>query len=346
VRLWVYGSARRMWRLVRGVFDDVGTFLRSRSGVTARLVRYPRRRSLPWRRSWLDLGRGGGVGDVLMCTPALRELKLKNPATYVRFYTNYPTLVRGLPYIDEVLAFDRHPEGILILQYEDALPPQTHIARIIGDNLGLSIRDVRPDCVIDRGAVKRFRESWGILPRPHIVVQRRASRWTPNKDWPEEYWVELVNNLSRRTGVIEIGNEISKRKVSLKNYIDLRDRTSLEELVAVIAAADVFVGPISGPVHIAAAADVPAVVIIGGYEHPKNTSYMEHVNLYTALSCAPCWLRKPCPYKLKCLKVIRPSTVESAVWAAWAKRTNASGYDDIDVEPNRNFRGCVKSEQA
>jgi ADP-heptose:LPS heptosyltransferase len=80
----------------------------------------------------------------------------------------------------------------------------------------------------------------------------------------------------------------------------------------------VFVGPVSGPSHIAAAVGIPAVVIIGGYEHPKNTSYDRHTNLYTAVRCAPCWLREPCPYELKCLKMIRPGTVESEVWRAWA----------------------------
>jgi ADP-heptose:LPS heptosyltransferase len=50
-----------------------------------------------------------------------------------------------------------------------------------------------------------------------------------------------------------------------KYYIDLSNRTSLEELIAVIAAADIFVGPDSGPAHIAAAARTPAVVIYGGY---------------------------------------------------------------------------------
>jgi ADP-heptose:LPS heptosyltransferase len=157
-----------------------------------------------------------------------------------------------------------------------------------------------------------------MLPWPRVIVQRRASRWTLNKDWPDKCWVELINSLSRRTGVIEIGEKTYNEKVPLENYVDLRDDTSLEELVAVVAAGDIFVGPVSGPAHIAAAAGIPAVVIIGGYEHPKNTSYSEHISLYTAVGCAPCWLREPCPYDLKCLKMIRPSTVESAVWRAWA----------------------------
>ena len=239
-------------------------------------------------------------------------IEAKNPTNYVRFYTNFPTLVRGLPYIDEVLPYKDMPKGFIPLQYEDAIPLRAHFARVIGDNLGLNVRDVRPDCVIDFEIVKRFRELWHSLPRPHIVVQRRASQWTPNKQWPENYWLELINVLSKKAGVIEIGSEMSDPHISSKNYIDLRAQTSLEELVAAVAAADALVGPPSGPIHIAAAAGIPAVEIIGGYEHPTNSFYNGNATLYTALACAPCWLREPCPYNLKCLKMIKPNTVESA----------------------------------
>ena len=312
--LMVYGSMLGTWRAAQKALLYVSTLLRSRSRRAARLIRHPKPMSAPWRRKSLHVGRSGAIGDVLMCTPALRELKRKNPTNYVRFYTNFPTLVRGLPYIDEVLPYKDMPKGFIPLQYEDAIPPRAHLARVIGDNLGLNVRDVRPDCVIDFETVKRFRESWHSLPRPHIVVQRRASQWTPNKQWPENYWLELINVLSKKAGVIEIGSEMSDPHISSKNYIDLRAQTSLEELVAAVAAADALVGPPSGPIHIAAAAGVPAVEIIGGYEHPTNSFYNGNATLYTALACAPCWLREPCPYNLKCLKMIKPNTVESAVW--------------------------------
>ncbi len=315
----VYGSLRAAWRAV-----GIRTYLRSQSGLVARLVRHPMPMSAPWRRDLLDVGRRGAIGDVLLCTPALRELKQKNPTIRVRFYTNFPTLVRGLPYIDEVLSYDQRPNDVILLWYEDAMPPRQHCAKIIGDNLGIKVRNVRPDCIIDLALVEKFRESWRSLPRPHIVVQRRPSIWTPNKEWPEQYWLELIESLSRRASVIEIGKETTERKVVSENYIDLRTKTSLEELIAVIAAGDVFVGPPSGPSHIAAAADIPAVVIIGGYEHPINTSYSKSVSLYTPLACSPCWLREPCPYDLKCLRMIRPDTVEGTVWSVLEKHKLAT----------------------
>jgi hypothetical protein len=166
------------------------TRLRSRSGAVARIVRHPIPFLAPWRRSSLDIGRESGIGDVLMCTSALRELKRLNPSCRVRFYTKYDTLVRGLPYIDEVLPYHARPPDVINLRYEDAIPPRTHLAQIMGDNLGISIQDVRPDCVIRAELVERFQEVWRKLPRPHVIVQRRSGPWTPNKNWPDHYWTE------------------------------------------------------------------------------------------------------------------------------------------------------------
>ena len=57
--------------------------IRSRSGTLSRLARYPNPLSAPWRRKIIDVLRRGAIGDVLMCTPALRELKQKIlPVTY------------------------------------------------------------------------------------------------------------------------------------------------------------------------------------------------------------------------------------------------------------------------
>ena len=75
------------------------------------------------------------------------------------------------------------------------------------------------------------------------------------------------------------------------HYVDLSGKLPLGHFLAAVAAGDIHVGPVSGPVHVAAAAGKPSVVIYGGYEHPDCSSYPGNINLYTALSCSPCWLR-------------------------------------------------------
>lgn len=274
----------------------------------------------PWRRCAIDALRIGAIGDVLMCTPTLRELKRRHPDRQVRFYTNFPSLVRGLPYIDEVKPSAAAPFAAVPLEYESGVPSSKHLAEVIASQVGVAPPDVRPDCVVDRAVVERFRAAWRNLPRPHVIVSRSCSEWTPNKNWPDGNWTRLIGRLAKFASVIETGlSGATDGAESGSRYIDLRGRTSLDELVAAIAAADFYIGPVSAPLHIAAAVGTPAVVIVSGYEHPSNTRYDGNVVLYTPVECSPCWLRTPCPNRLKCLNAILPEQVEAAALRLWAE---------------------------
>lgn len=275
---------------------------------------------VPWRRS-AHIRRGAALGDTLMCTPAMRALKQANPRCRIHFYTDYPDLVRGLWYVDEVFPGNKRALKSMRMSYEGDLPTRCHIARIIGKRVGVRVEDVRPDCSIDEKLVQRFRRAWRDLPRPHILVQRRAGSYTPNKNWQDDSWRTLISIMLKTATVIEIGehNEDSEQYAG-PNYTDLRGRTDLRELVASIAAADILVAPISGPVHIASAVRTPAVVIVGGYEQPENTAYPGNKILYTPIECSPCWLKTPCPIDRECLRRISPATVEEAIGELWRSR--------------------------
>ena len=260
----------------------------------------------------------------------------------LRLYTQYPSVVEALPYVDEVrplstasraalrrnywflLSYPLHVFRIFGRGRALRLPvptPKAHLTKLTGNLLGLEINDVRPDCVIRPCLVTRWRHQWCSLPRPHILISRRCAGWWPNKDWPDRNWVELIGRLEQVAAVIETGTyHPTENEMHGPNYVDLRGQTTVDEFVAAIAAADLHIGPISGPVHVAAAAGTPSVVIYGGTELPANTSYPGNVGLYTALRCSPCWLSAPCPYGTRCLSAITPKTVEEAVWRLWTAR--------------------------
>ena len=269
--------------------------------------------------------RAGGIGDVLLCTPGLRAVKRRDPSCRITFHTDCPELLRGLPYIDEVRPTGEAPAAAVFLAYEDTIPPRGHLARRMAEGLSVAVRDVVPDCAIRADLVARYRAAWGA--GPNLVVQRRASRHTPNKDWPMARWNALLDRLSRRWQVIEIGQASADAGPDAGpeagvapggRYRDLRGRTAIGELVAAVAAADGFVGPVSGPAHIAAAARRPAVVILGGYEAAENTAYPTQHTLAATPPCSPCWLRTQCPHGLACLTAISVEAVAAAVARALA----------------------------
>ncbi len=294
------------------------TGLRGASRAVARAAgrgAFRLRHARPWQADRLDLARSGGLGDVLMCTPVAREIKRRNPDCRIRFFTDYGDLVRGLPQFDEVLPFEAHPWTALHLEYRAPVPVGRHLAQAIAADLGMEIEDVRPDCVVRPEAddeADRLTAPAG--RRPVVLLQRSASGWTPNKDWPADRWRSLAEMLRPHAFLIEIGGA-EPEDSPMATDLDLRGATPLATLAALVASADLLIGPDSGPIHLAAAFETPSITIYGGYLHPTHTAYRRNVAFDTPLWCAPCWLRAPCPYGLPCMTAIAPRAVADAAQA-------------------------------
>ncbi len=334
---WVYG-----WYKIQGYRYQAADQVNARAGWLARQIRWSLGVGRPDCWPELHVLRVGGIGDILMCTPALRLLKQIRPEIRVVFYPREPFVeaVRGLPFVNEVRPHVEFPrptallnrggqgmvgyKGIALgyhlraveLLYEGSSRPRRHIARIFGDQLGLNVHDVRPSCVFNEAKIREYQESWSHLPRPWVLVNRKASTHTPNKEWPGAHWQRLITRLLDRYTVVEIGEGDSHGDaLRHPHYVDSTGKLALERFLAIVAAADVHVGPVSGPVHVAAAAGKPSVVIYGGYEHPDCSGYPGNISIYTPLPCAPCWLRDSCPYDRLCLSKISPLQVEEAIEA-------------------------------
>ncbi len=269
----------------------------------------------PWQRSRLRVrGPGGGVGDEMMALPILTEIKRRNPRCHITFLTFRPDFFRGHPAID---AFEQRtwadpdPPSIK-LAYDHHVPPPRPLMQLMGECVGFSKsfdQLERPPAPLGTGILERVKS----LPRPWIVIQPRSSGWTANKDWPADSWDELVKGITKMGSVIEVGTDSPLSASAYgRNFISLVGGTTLEELACVISAADLFVGPVSGGMHLANAFHVPAVIIIGGYEEPRGHPYKEVAFFYSPVECAPCWA-KTCPFDLKCLRAISADAVLSKI---------------------------------
>lgn len=115
------------------------------------------------------------------------------------------------------------------------------------------------------------------------------------------------------------------------HFVDLSDKTTINELIDYIASMDVFITNDSGPMHIATALNVPLVAIFGPTDinetapfSPLNVKYgaesadssnPRQILLCKHLPCAPC-KKRVCPLKHhNCMKQILPSEVISATTA-------------------------------
>jgi len=97
---------------------------------------------------------------------------------------------------------------------------------------------------------------------------------------------------------------------------NLVGRTSLRELIAVVARARVVFGPDSGALHVAAAVGVPVVSLWGATSAQRSTPWGQERGVVLGhASCAPCFLRD-CPIGRVCMRSIEAETVRGRVEAA------------------------------
>lgn len=72
------------------------------------------------------------------------------------------------------------------------------------------------------------------------------------------------------------------------------------DLVKKICSYKMVICPEGGVSHIAAAMDVPAIVLMGGFTDPIWAGYSDHINLVSNIDCKHCFNLNPCKNNFKC----------------------------------------------
>lgn len=95
--------------------------------------------------------------------------------------------------------------------------------------------------------------------------------------------------------------------------VNLAGKTSVRELMALIRRCNFFITNDSGPMHIAAAFDVPLVAIFGSTDHTGTSPYNSRAVVVrdNNVECAPCKLRE-CPTDHRCMTAVSEETVVKA----------------------------------
>lgn len=163
-------------------------------------------------------------------------------------------------------------------------------------------------------------DSLGLDRRTPAVSVMPGAEYGPAKQWPVEYYAELVRNLAGE-GVQSWLLGSSKDKETADGIIrmaggkgvNLCGRTTLPDAVDLIAHTRLAVSNDSGLMHIAAAVDCPVVAIYGS-SSPSYTPPLSDraVVMYRGIDCSPCFQRR-CRYgHYRCLREISVSQVLEA----------------------------------
>jgi heptosyltransferase-2 len=141
-----------------------------------------------------------------------------------------------------------------------------------------------------------------------------AKRWFPERfaetadRLVAEYGVKIV--LTGGPGEKEIGNDIAAAMAA--QPLNLIGRTSVRQLMAVLASVRLLVSNDSGPMHVGAAFGVPIVAVFGPTDHTTTSPLADNCRIVRKeVGCAPCLLRQ-CPTDHRCMKAITAEDVLSA----------------------------------
>ena len=106
---------------------------------------------------------------------------------------------------------------------------------------------------------------------------------------------------------LEIADEIAAATET--ECLNLAGRTSVRQPMAIIKRCNFFITNDSGPMHVAAAFDVPLVAIFGPTDQTTTSPFSDlSVVVRQEMECAPCLLRK-CPTDHSCMAAVTATSV-------------------------------------
>lgn len=274
-----------------------------------------------------------GLGDTVMIMPALRELKKKFPDSHLTLglYRKgkgksgdiYYELIKNESYInafvDNSLIIDSDYDcvtdayaGVLNLEKVGA-PPISRIDYAIY-KLGLgSSKNKTPNILLTDleteyayKMVQQLRTKYKHLVFVHVDSEEER------RCWKQHNYINLLTYAQEHrpdVGFLILDFNKKVKEWNSSNYLDV-SKTNVRELAALISECDVFLGPDSGPMHIAAAVSTKSYVIFGAVPPSARISYYpKHTAIrLEELSCLGCWYNV-CSINIKCMTDLSHLTV-------------------------------------
>lgn len=287
--------------------------------------------------------RPGRFGDLILLTPCLREIKRRWAKCPLRVacLPQYRDAIIGLAYIDDYpaypLAIRDSTDCMVSLETSVAMMERekdTHMTDLFAERLGLGeITDKKPDFFLSNDERNWAHDAYPKdKKQKRVAIQVKSS--TPSRDYPPAQMAKAISRLEGRGwDVLLLGLPHEIRGANRPQVINCaNDQLSFRQSAAVLATADVFLGPDSALIHVAGALGVPAVGLFSVVPWKLRTAYCPTTFVIQAnkgCDITPCFhaprsssgfpLNGPCQKDRKCsaLDTIDPHDVVAKVenWA-------------------------------
>jgi len=176
------------------------------------------------------------------------------------------------------------------------------------------------------GKLKLYKQnqSSDVAQKSILGINPGASYGSAKRWYPEEF-AKVASELANQYDIVIFGGpgekdiamdiEKSLLEKGIDNYQNLAVNTTIPELIDHISKLDLFITGDSGPMHVAAAFQVPTVAIFGPTKDDETSQWMNDKSIIVKqnLDCQPC-MKRTCPLQHhNCMNLIKATDVLSAV---------------------------------
>ncbi len=265
------------------------------------------------------------AGDTFISTGILPQLRIKYPNAHIYFATNkeYFSILEGNPNITKVIEYNQAMDNYRSCEtwgwqknpFDITFRPYIRTQRIpdwIRSGYGPFLGDAYAHmCDVEFGEEyigldNDVEKTFG-LPRQFITIQSQTR--TEPKDY--DYMQEVVDRIQNMP-IVQVGSKKDKALTGVA--LDLRGRTTPQQLAGTLYRATIHIGLDSFPMHVASHVGCPCVILFGG-TYPKQGVNPRRKDLIFAIetddrgpcvtSChlLECEIKKNSPYD-KCINNI------------------------------------------
>lgn len=288
------------------------------------------------------------LGDAVMATPAIEALLEAYPKAEVTLIGSllstealkfHPQVLHNevldkawwalrrkaktLGHFDLALSFRSSARSAWFLFFLDAEKkcqfPKSYSGMHQVEKYHLFLQECEEIVAEEAGRLKLYEGPY-VYPNPTLGINPGAS-YGSAKRWYPEAFAEVAIALSETYDIVifggpgeeEIAGDIESaiRKAGVENVENLAGKTTIPELISRIAGLSWLVTNDSGPMHVAAAYQIPTVALFGPTKY-KETSQWKNPQghlLRKEMECAPC-MKRSCPLKHhECMKLIKADEV-------------------------------------
>ncbi len=202
--------------------------------------------------------RAGAYGDVLLTTPIVRALRRDNPSAKIYVETVCGEVFDRNPHVTGVSARFNLPNArIIVLDGVYESEPESNFVESFAKRADVKLDSNKTD-FFPSDADHQFANT--MIAGERWIAIHTGPTWA-SKMWSQAKWNSLAASLIvNGWNIVNLG---TPQSFAVRCTLDLRGKTTLHQLAAVIKRCDLFVGIDSFPMHAAQAMGTPVVALFG-----------------------------------------------------------------------------------